>query len=451
MSELDLFGNPVEPNAPRPKGPKNRTGAVRLRTANRCQGEWRHEVLEDVIRPDHAVRRLWDLIGEVDLTPFYDRVGSREAAAGRPAIDPRILLALWVYAATEGIGSARELDRLCTSHDAYRWICGGVQVNYHTLSDFRSSRLEELNYIMCDLLTTLDAAEIISLNEVAIDGTRVRASAGASSFHRARTIDESWTEAEKRVAELVAQREADDGQGSAKQRKAQERAACEQVAKLGAAKAELARMKEEQRTTKPESKRKDPEELRASTTDAEAKVMKMPDGGFRPAYNVQLAGDVDSGMIVGIDVVNTGSDSRQLMHMLDCVREMSGAFPGTVLADGGYVCNDDIQAAMNAGIEVIAPPKKLQEEVKNPERRRKDPGPIARWKEDWAQEKTRERYRKRASTIERINGDLKAHRGLDRFLVRGIKKVKCVTILWAFAYNLRRWSALIAAEGHQAA
>ena len=317
-------------------------------------------------------------------------------------------------------------------------------MNYHTLSDFRSLRFDQISQVMTDLLSVLDASGFIRIDQVAIDGTRVRASAGASSFHRKRSIAEAKVAAKKLIADLAAQGEAESAQVTARQRAARERAARELEERLEAASKQLEALSETAT-----SKEKDVEKLRVSTTDAEAKVMKMPDGGFRPAYNVQIAADVDSRIIVGVDVVATGSDSLQLMSMLNKVHEMNGHYPNTVLADGGYAWAKDIDRAESAGITVIAPTRKPGKGRSEGERIRYDTDNVARWRARMAEEKTKRAYRASAATVETINGDLKTYRGLGFFRVRGLRKVNSVAILIAFAYNLMTWSALIAAQSAQ--
>ena len=276
------------------------------------------------------------------------------------AIAPEILFALWLYATLEGNGSARGLARLTQEHDAYRWICGGVQVNYHTLSDFRSLNGERLDDLLSANLASLMAVGVLKLQAVAQDGMRVRASAGASSFRRKQRLEGYLDAAKQRVAELKQQIDDDPAADSRRRKASRERAARERESRIQAALdrlTELGEIKQQQG--------KDPEEARASTTDAEATVMKMGDGGFRPAYNVQYGTDVDSQIIVGVDVVTSGSDQGQLAPMVDQVSERCGQTPEQWLVDGGYPAHDQLDAVADQ-TEVLAPVPKPKKKKPNP-------------------------------------------------------------------------------------
>ena len=157
--------------------------ALRVLTAQRNQIALRPVDLEATVGPDHPVRNVWAFVEVGSLRPVC-RDRSVEGAAGRPAIDPKILMALWLYATLDGVGSAREIERLSEVHDAYRWICGGVNVNHHTLSDFRCRPVDLLDQLLTDSVAVLMHKGLAKLERVAQDGMRVRASAGAGSFRR---------------------------------------------------------------------------------------------------------------------------------------------------------------------------------------------------------------------------------------------------------------------------
>ena len=290
--------------------------------------------LEATVGPEHPVRNVWAFVEGEDLSALYAEIGSVEGRAGRAAIDPRILMALWLYATVDGVGSAREIERLTEAHDAYRWICGGVNVNHHTLSDFRCARPELLDEVLTHSVAVLLDKDLVKLERVAQDGMRVRASAGAASFRRRSTLKCCLEEAQAQVEALRAEIDADPQASNWRRRAAGLRAAEERQQRVAQALAQLAEV-EEQKKKKPVPKKENETEEqhakrtepRASSTDPEARVMKMADGGFRPAYNVQFATATDTQLIVGVDVSNTGSDLGQLPPMLDQVEQRYGQRP----------------------------------------------------------------------------------------------------------------------------
>jgi transposase len=275
----------------------------RLMYANRCQGEMRVDSLEHLLPPEHPVRDLWQFVETLDLSALLAQIRSVPGNAGAPAIDPRILMALWLQATTDGVGSSRKLAELCENHLVYRWLCGGVDVGYHTLADFRTGHGEVLDQLLTQTVASLMHEGLIQLNRVAQDGMRVRASAGASSFRRQKTINACLEEAKKQVEALRSQADEDAGAASRREQAARTRAATDRLARLNAAKENLTKLQAAD-ATQPKDRRKGEAEVRASTTDPEARKMKMPDGGFRPAYNVQFATTTEGGVIVGVDVTN---------------------------------------------------------------------------------------------------------------------------------------------------
>ncbi len=269
--------------------------APRVLLAERNQIELRAVDLEATISLDHPARNVWAFVERLDLSTLYGAIGSVEGRAGRAAIDPKILLALWLYATVDGVGSAREIERLTGAHDAYRWICGGVKVNHHTLSDFRCARVELLDEWLTHSVAVLMEQDLVTLERVAQDGMRVRASAGAASFRRRSTLERCLAEAQAQVQALKGEIEADPEAGHRRRRAARERAALERQERVAQALEQLAQV-EEQKKKKPVAKKehesdeqyKKRSEPRASSTDSEARVMKMADGGYRPAYNIQF-------------------------------------------------------------------------------------------------------------------------------------------------------------------
>lgn len=390
--------------------------------------------LDQTLTPDHVARVVWEFVAGLDLSPLHARVKAVEGRPGQPPIDPRILLALWLLATLDGVGSAREVDRLCGEHAAYLWVCGGVGVNYHTLSDFRSDNGELFDRLLTESVASLLHAGLADLAEVAQDGMRVRAGAGSSSFRRRRTLRDCLRAAENRVAELKAA----TGDGvTAGRRAARERAARERVERVGRALAAQRELADRQAATAGKSGRK-PQEPRASTTDPEARRMKMADGGTRPAYNVELATTTVGGLIVGVDVTDAGTDHGRLGPMVDQVRRRFGRRPGRVLADGGFAQLDDIDRLHRGRVAVYAPVKQPRAKGRDPHvpRRGDEPG-VAAWRVRMGTEEARKVYRLRASTAEWVNARFR-NWGLRQFVVRGLEKVRSVSRLFALAHNAVR-------------
>lgn len=420
--------------------------AAKVRVVNRVQVVMRAESLEQMLPPEHPVRGVWAFVTRLDLSPWTSRIVSPRGAAGAPALDPRVLAALWLWATLQGVGSARAIARLCEDHLAYRWLCGGEPVNHHSLSDFLASDPTWVEGLLVQSAAALMQAGVATLERVAQDGMRVRASAGASSFRRPATLQKCRAEAQAQFEALTAQR--DDG-ASPGRSAAQERAARERVERLDRALANLAAL-QAANAAQPPSRRKDAEALRVSTTDPEARRMKMPDGGFRPAYNVQFATTVEGGVIVGVDVVNAGVDANQMGPMLETIAANYRARPKQHLVDGGFVNDAAIEAAEAKGTAVLAPVRnaeKLAADGKDPfAPRPSDSDELAAWRARMGTAEGQAEYRHRASTAEWVNAQAR-NRGLQQFRVRGLAKVLSVSLWFGLAHNVTRgpdWKPLIA-------
>jgi transposase len=368
------------------------------------------------------------------LDAFYGAIRAREGGPGRPPIDPKILIALWLYATIDGVGSARELDRLCQQHDAYRWIRGGVSVNHHTLSDFRVAHQAALHDLLTQSIAALIKRQVITLTRVAQDGTRVRASAGLRSFRRRPTLEEALRVARQQVERTARQ---EDGAALSRQAAAQARAAAEQVARVDAALAEMPLVEAAK------ARNKSTAAPRVSTTDPEARRMKMTDGGYRPAYNVQLATDVDGRAIVGVSVSNVGCDQTELLPMLDQIIERTGRAPTDALVDGGFVTLDGITTAAAHGVTIYAPVPKPRGDRDRAAACPGDSPAVAAWRARMASDDAKAIYKARAATAEWINADARTHRTLGPLLVRGLQKVHTWVLWIAVAHNMMRTMGIV--------
>lgn len=427
---------PVEPTPPArrpPVGPEPKRGA-RLRVVDRSQMIWGRIDVDAMLPEDHPARSIWAVVERLDLSELYAQIEARDDVAGAPAIDPKILLTLWIYATSEGEASAREIWRLTAVHDAYRWICGGVEVGYHTLSDFRSQQGEVVDRLITQVLALLMKQDLVDLSRVAQDGTRVRASAGASSFRRQQTLQALMQEARTHLDAVT--REASDPAISARRAAARKRGAQERLARLEAALEQVPEVTE----TKRRSGAKDAT-VRVSTTDPDARVMKMGDGGFRPAFNVQLATTVDQArVIVGVEVTNRGSDNGQSPAMLEQIEQRTGKRPAEILVDGGYADHASIDQITEDGTTVYAPlPKPRQGDTRDPHAPREaDSEAVAAWRQRMGTNEAKTLYKQRAATAETVNADAKEHRGLDSLNVRGRDGALGSACLFALTYNILR-------------
>lgn len=408
----------------------------RYETVNREQIELVPTDLEGLLPPGHAARLVWRFLDGVDLGAFYAPIKAYEGGVGRTPIDPKILIALWLYATIDGVGTARELERLCYRHDAYRWIRGGVSVNHHTLGDFRVAHQAALDALLTQSIAVLLRKTKITLARVAQDGTRVRAHASLKSFRRRPTLEEALRVARQQVERTARQ----SGEAITRQAAAEARAAREALEHVAAALAELPAV--EAAKARKQSKTA----ARASTTDAEARIMRFADGGFRPGYNVQFATDMDGRAIVGVAVTNVGSDQGQLPPMLDQIAQRTGRRPDAVVADGGFVTKDTVITTDQQGTTLYAPvmqPKSTREPSQPCEG---DAPAVAAWRTRMATPEAKAVYRQRAPVAEGTNAEACVHRTLGRVVVRGLAKVHTCAVWVALAINVLRVMEIVPHE-----
>ena len=410
--------------------------APRLVTADRSQIELRAFDLDSLIPQNHRARLLWQVLQAFDLRKFEEPIKAREGEAGRAATDPRILVALWLYATADGVGAARELDRLCREHRAYEWLCGKVPMNYHTLSDFRVKHAQALDDLFTQILAVLMHKGLLHVRRVSQDGLRVRASAGTGSYRRPETLKKCLAAAGQQVEAV--KKMADDAALTARQRAARERAAREREQRVSAAIEAVKRL--QKRREKKQGGRTAKGEPRGSTTDPQASKMRMADGGFRPAYNLQFAADTQAGVIVGVAVSDIGSDAGLAKPMLEQIRQRTGSQPEEFLGDGGYPDTKTINALEKMGTTLYAPVTvRGDQDPYHP--RPRDSAATRQWRERMNTTEAKAIYKERAATSERVNADVRTHRTLDRLLVRGLGKVTCVALWNAIAFNLLRMVA----------
>jgi transposase len=415
--------------------------APRMKSPDRSQVDPDPKRLDDLIPPGHKARLVWELVRGLDLTPLYAQIKAVEGHAGRPPIDPQILVALWIYATDEGVAEARELCRRCYDCDPYKWLRGGVDVNYHTLSDFRIEHSEWLKEQVVTNITTLRTEGLASLDVLGQDGMRVRASAGSDSFKRAATLQQLLEEAEQQWDRLQQSFEQETKLSAAEQT-AQARAMRERIERLKQAQQEVQKVAE----AREKRKKGDGDSARASTTDPEARRMKMGDGGTRPAYNIEFSTDLNSLVIMGFDVTNAGSDAGQMEPMAQKIEAEQAPLPekAEYYVDGGFATKEDLKSMAQRGVTVYSPVKAVEKQEKQGKDpyapRRGDSPEVAAWRQRMGTDEGRQKYKQRAK-CEWSNAECR-NRGLHQFVVRGLEKVKTVVLWYVLIHNLLRMVAL---------
>jgi len=422
-------------------------GGARVLEANRSQLAWDWVDLEALLPEEHRARLVWGFVETLDLTVFYQAIRSREGEAGRPAADPKVVLALWLYATLEGVGSARELDRLVSRDVAYRWLAGGVPVNYHGLSDFRIGWSEELDRLLTESVTALVSEGLVTLDEVVVDGTKVRSPASARSFTGGGRLLRIEQAAAQRVARLKEEVAADPAAVSQRRQAAQARAAREAKAQVQKARAALDRLRREKQArekTHPaeESGKAAPS---VSLSDPEARRMRFPDGAVRAGYNLQTAAVPTAGLIVAVITTDRRNDKGLAQPLVDAVAHRYGHSPRRALFDQGYASRADIAALAEhpcGPVMVYAPPphEKPETALRPRDRasrryqRSREPQAVKDWRARMQTADGQAIFRRR-KLIERLHAYYK-HRGLGRLTVRGLIKTQAVALWHALANNL---------------
>jgi transposase len=325
----------------------------------RCKLVQRHQLLlrpvdvEKLVGKQHAVRAIWELVGQLELEAFYAEIGALEGEAGRPVWDPKVLISLWIYAYKDGVSSAREIAGLCEYHPAYQWLTGMEVVNYHTLADFRVQHRQALDQLFIEVLGVLSHRGLITLKRVMHDGTKIKAAASDKSFRRKQTLEAHLKEAEQQVeamgdprSEQLSQRVAQARKRALREKQERLKEALKELAELEAVRSKALAKAER------EGKKK---ELRASTTDPQARVMVQAKGAFGPAYNIQISTDAKAKIIVGVGVSQSANDAGELEVGVERIETNLGQKPEQMVADGAYPTQPTIEAMADKEIDLIGP------------------------------------------------------------------------------------------------
>lgn len=418
-----------------------RKDAPRVLLPDRHQHVLEDSCLDAQLAPEHRARVVWSFVESLDVAELESRIKSVPGRAGAPAIAPRLLLALWLYACLDGVGSARELERLCAEHMAYRWLCGRVGVNHHTLSDFRNGSGQFLDGLLSDMIAALVKAGVVDGATIFQDGTKVRASAGSKSFRRESTLERLRGEAAAHVAGVKAQ--AHDQVLSARVRAARARAVREREERLAAALVAMEQMKEVKSRSIAKKGKARTAEPRSSTTDPDARVMKTGSGGKHAAYNVQFATDGKSRAVVGVQVLQSPVDNGMSEGMRPEVERRTGGKVKVHVTDAGYLSKPTVEREETAGVERIMPlPTNPDGQPATAHQREDGPG-VRQWRERMQTEEAKALMRQRSGVAETPNAELKTFRAMDRLLVRGVSKVTSVVLMAAIVYNLVHFTATL--------
>ena len=472
-----------------------------IRLVNRQQMSGRAVDVERLIDEDHLARAIWALVGGLDLKRFYQEIESSAEEGGRPAIDPQLLISLWVYAYSQGIGSAREVARRCEYDPAFQWLTGLQEVNYHTLASFRVEKQEELDDLFTQVLAALSQEGLVTLQQVMQDGTKIRAAASPRSVQRESAIREHWERAKARVQEMGDPWSEDAGPRT---RQARLRVRRERQERLEQAMAELEKLHQLKAARSPHK--------RVSISDPQARMMKQADGGLALSYNAQISADAAQGFIVGVNVTQAASDWEQLLPAVAGIERRLQQTPQQIVADAGYTTRATIEAMAEQKLAFLGrmpredastgrttpgrlPPsafvyqpdsdayvcpgeKLLRYEGRHTRQRgltlyryrakKQDcqsclhqpqccPGnrtegrsvmrleesaAVIAFRENMASAEAQAQYRRRGRVVEFCHAWIKSKLGLRQFHVRGLAKVQS-EMLWAcLTYNLQQWIRL---------
>jgi hypothetical protein len=391
-------------------------------------------IREDSLPLEHPARLLWEVFGLLDLGAFTAGAKSVRGAPGGSLKSRRMLLTLWAYAFVRGIVHAREIERRLLENDlGFRWIAGDMHVSHTLLSEFLAEHLEAMQTLFTDVLGVLKSHGLLFLagHHTAQDGTRVRANAGKASFRTRAGLDEAREQAELHLKATLARMNEPALRESEQQ--ARERGAMDVLDRVGQAIQAVKELQEQRSNSS--NKRRQTTEPKASTTDPEARLMKVSNGGFEPSYNVQLA-VVGSPMggpatIIGVQVTSLGSDKHSILPMHEQVEQRTGHKLDTILVDGEHLTHDELRAALAKPLMVIAPVPERWETSEAPQA-----PAIAGWIAEMKTEPRKMAYRARKSLVERANAILKERFKLRQVPVRSRRRVLCVFLLAAVVANL---------------
>jgi transposase len=425
---------------------KNYFNGYKINAPQRHQIEFKFTCLEDLVPENHPARSIWEFVQEMDTTRCYDDIKTFIGKQGRSTTSPEVLLTLWMYSLMQGNGSGRKLSELCKNHNVYKWIAGGAPINRDMLNDFRSHDPFKFEDLLVSCLSVMLKHEVISDEDFAQDGTKVKANAGLNSFRKEKSLKQLETELRAYIKQLLKEVDSSENFYDKRQKENKLRHTVEKQKRVKSALEALRRAQEEKIHNKEKNRKKyteaEIENVKASTTDSDARKMKMGDQGFRLAYNVQFATGMDSRVIYGVDVVNTsdpGTSPQMIGKVTSLLRKLNMRIIKYWFADSAYSSKDDVETVQELFPEIVyfAPPK-VHKKVNPRKHLKKDSLAVKAWRDLIDDVVVKEKYKKRCSTAEFSNAQTKNH-GFIKFMVRGLAKVKGSAIMQAIAFNIQRF------------
>lgn len=412
-------------------------GLLKIKEPCRNQVEFQMQSLEQLLPYDHKARDVWSFVDDMDTAPIFTEIKSLQGGSGRPVTSPKVLLAVWIYSILDGNTSARKLEDLCHYHLAYKWLVGGTAVNRTMLANFRSIDPLKFEDLLTSCLAAMVQTGLIDDRDFSQDGSRIKANAGFSSFRREASLKKTKEEIQNYLQNLGSKADYD-------KRKKQELIKKQERVNAALKALEEARTERIKNGTRNRQapKEEDLKKIRTSITDPSCRKMKMGDGGYRLAYNVQFATGLDSRVIFGVDVVNTldpGTASRMMAKVNNRLHRLNLSPAKNWLTDSAYSSKEDITevAALFPNCCYISPAK-VRKGCDPKKYQKTDSEAVKNWRDNLENPQNIELYKKRCSTAEFSNAQVK-NDGLTKFSVRGFLKVRGQVLLHAIANNIERF------------
>ncbi|MGV8947967.1 MAG: transposase [Candidatus Paracaedibacter sp.] len=306
-----------------------------------------------LIDAEHPARRIIRVLDQFDLTQLYEKITSEKSCQGRPAIDPKIMLAIMVYAAMMGITSSRAIASHCKWEPGFRWILGyGLIVGYVTISTFRKEAGKCLDNILTQVITAMVAVGVVDLEEVILDGTKIKANAGRRSFHTEEELEQLKKEISDKLAKVTIEEQKINHKSRLDNQEKRIQKALDQIPGIQKVLNESAKKRKKGTKAK---------EAKSSKTDPDARQMRFADGAKGPGYNAQFRTASKIGVIVEVQVIQRRNDSNMLTPMLDSFEFRYGYSPARILGDVNYCVKEDIEKVLRRGMEVYYPQTKSRE------------------------------------------------------------------------------------------
>lgn len=416
----------------------------------------------DWLDDDHLIYFLLDAVGEMDLSPFFERY--RNSVSGQPPFHPRMMVTLLLYAYCKGVFSSRKIMSRCHEDIAFRVIVGEDIPDFRTISDFRKDNLSHMKSLFVQTLMVCQRAGLVKLGRVALDGSKVKANA---SRHKAMSYErmlENEQRLQQEIDALLSAAERADEEDDARfgdrhgdelpdelarretrlKKIREAREGLEQQAREKAAR-HVKQMESEGRNhrTDPEAAVPKPKDQR-NFTDPDSRIMKTSNKGFDQCGNAQIVTD-ENQVILAADVTNQANDVRQVEPMLAQLQsnvkaaELDGKLH-EFLGDAGYFCESNVNALIEAQLDPYLATQRLKhnEQIPDAPRGRIPDGlsPKQRMARKLRTKKGRETYSKRKWIVEAVFGQIKESRGFRQFLLRGLENMKGEWNLLCLTHNL---------------